>query len=101
MSNAKDAKSREPELLAKLYETVLVESPKIMCVKRHVSSEYGQDPLMDKIKKACEYGRERNATTCGDCPYGVKLLEPRPVYDTHEVLKQLKEEQRRKATYID
>lgn len=94
-------KERQSKLLAKLYETIKVESPKVMCIERHVRSRYGRPPLMDKTKKACKYGRERgHATTCGDCPYGMKLLEPRPVHNAHEVLKELKEERERKTTYI-
>ena len=92
---------REGGLLAKLYETTQVESNKVMCVEQHVRDKHGKAPLMDKTRKACKYGREKGkATTCGNCPYGVKLLEPRSVHDSHEVLKKLKEEQRKKSVYV-
>lgn len=87
--------------MAKLYETTQVESNQVMCVEQHVKNKHGRAPLMDKTRKACKYGREKgNATTCGNCPYGVKLLEPRPVHDSHEVLRKLKKEQRKKSVYV-
>ena len=76
--------------MAKLCETIQVESPQVMCVERDVRNEHGRAPLMYKTQEACKYDKERdNATTCGNCSFGVKLLEPRQVHDTHGVLRQL------------
>lgn len=101
MTNEDMASRRESGLLTKICETIQLESPKVLCVERHVRNEYGRAPLMDETQETCKYGKEReNATKCSDCPYGVPFLEPRLVNDTHEVLRQLREIQRRNTAYI-
>lgn len=87
------------ELLRKLYEVRYVLSDKVECIERHHRTKYGIRE-MERTNKSCDWGRKRGgATTCGDCPFGRSFLEPKPVYDSKEIIKQLKEERQKEVAF--
>lgn len=81
----------EQSLLKKLYEGDMKPVQEVLCVERH------QRTKVDYLRAdtpACKWGRIReNANTCGDCPFGVKLMGVIPRNDTKTVLRHLKREQ--------
>jgi len=74
--------------LRKLFAGNMVFAGTIFCVERHQRSKVG---YLSCATKACEWGQERdNASTCGDCCFGVKLQEFKPAYDPREVINEEK-----------
>ena len=81
----------EQRFLKSLYEGDMKPAQKILCVERHQRTDVG---YLRTDTPACKWGQTReDATTCGDCPFGIKLLEFVPKNDAKTVLKQLEREQ--------
>lgn len=80
--------STEKQLCNELFESDLRSTQKVLCVERHQRTKVG---YLSVDTKACQWGRDReNATSCGDCPFGVKLFEYGLKNDTGSTLKKLK-----------
>jgi len=81
----------EQSLLMELYEGEMKPVQEILCVERHQRTKVD---YLHADTPACEWGRIReNANTCGDCPFGVKLMGVVPKNDTKTVLRHLKRDQ--------
>jgi len=81
----------EQSLLMELYEGEMKPVQEILCVERHQRTKVD---YLHADTPACEWGRIReNANTCGDCPFGVKLMGVAPKNDTKTVLRHLKRDQ--------
>lgn len=81
----------EQRFLKALYEGDMKPTQKVLCVERHQRINVA---YLRTDTPACKWGRTReSATTCGDCPFGIKLMEFMPKYDAKAILKKLKREQ--------
>ncbi|TET11269.1 MAG: hypothetical protein E3J86_03370 [Candidatus Thorarchaeota archaeon] len=68
-----------------------MESNKVLCLERHVMEERGHAPLVDISAQACKHGVKRvGATVCSECPYKLRLIEPKPAYTLDEILDALR-----------
>jgi hypothetical protein len=81
----------ENRLMKELFECEMKPALSILCVERHQRTKVG---YLTPESKACTWGEIReNATNCGDCPFGVKLMEYVPKNNTKEILRNLRREQ--------
>lgn len=81
----------EQHLLKDLFEGDMKPSQTVFCVERHQRTKVG---YLRTDTPACKWGRNReDATTCGDCPFGVKLMEFVPTNDAKATLRKLRREQ--------
>jgi hypothetical protein len=57
---------------------IMIDSGKVRCTEEHSQSNPNIYP---KNKSACKWGRKIGSIkTCGDCPFGVQLLEVTPAH---------------------
>ena len=86
-----DLLTTEQRLLKGLYKGDMKPAQSVLCIERHQRTKVGYLRL---DTQACKWGRTReNATTCGDCPFGVKLIEFVPANDARTALRKLRREQ--------
>ncbi|MHA1961364.1 MAG: hypothetical protein ACW99U_14170 [Candidatus Thorarchaeota archaeon] len=86
-------------LLEKIYAIDYVESSQVICLERHVLDERGHAPLLDITAQACKHGAERaGATLCAECPFKLRLVEPKLAHSLQEILKSLQQLRSAKET---
>ena len=59
----------------------MMNSGKVKCVEKH---QRANPSYFSKNRSACKWGRKNvNVQTCGDCPFGIQLLQITPAYRTY------------------
>ena len=62
-------------------QRIMIDSGKVRCTEEHQQSN---PDIFPKDRHACKWGRKNgNVKTCGDCPFGIKILEISPTHKTY------------------